>query len=251
MYRGELDHPKVLIASTCAAWKVNGRGEMSWLKHAEKRMEDAAAHGIEVEHFMALEVDRRGLTPFEGLVLRMMEVDPNFVIWTFMIDDPSMTEYTGSSRLPRICTGRNLAIEYAQQRDHSHILYLDTDTKVPSDCVPKLLDVGRPITGGEVPNYGLHGEPIRLRVDSDEEYPYPVEEHWNTAGFLLVSRPVFRKIRWRWDDESGLTDDPCYQNDANDAGFGMTWVRKDVVGVHEEALVGVEDRTDADRRFYR
>jgi hypothetical protein len=75
------------------------------------------------------------------------------------------------------------------------------------------------------------------------EYPFPVQSHMNTAGFLLIAREVFRRLRWRFDLEAGLTDDPCYYRDAKELLGVPTYVRKDVIGRHwPEAIPPLEDR---------
>jgi hypothetical protein len=121
-------------------------------------------------------------------------------------------------------------------RGASHILHLDADMCPPGDCLPKLLAMRHPLVGGEVPTYNLHGPVV-------PEYPFPVQSHMNTAGFLLVAREVFRRLRWRFDLEAGLTDDPCYHADACDLLGIPTYVRKDVRGRHwPESIPPLEDR---------
>lgn len=237
----------IVVASTVAAWKCNGRGELAWLETMETMAFDAQRIGEELRIFVAVELDARGLSPFDRLIERLQILQQAasipFDLWTFSLDDVT-DQITTTNRLIRICTGRNLAHEFAMRMGATHILFLDTDTLVPGDCVSKLLEVNHPVVGGEVPNYCLHG-PIVPGFD------FPVEEHWTTAGFLLVSRDVFKVLRWRWNPDDGIiTDDPCFQSDQQVWGFGQTWVRKDVIGEHIEPLVAVENR-DADLKRYR
>jgi hypothetical protein len=244
--------PHVLVATTCAPWKCNGVGELAWLDRAEERLMRAEDAGIRLTHFLAAEVDGRGMEPYDALEDRLCEVkaaaDPawDVVTWQFRVDD-LIQEFDGRSRLHRICAGRNLAHEYAQSDfSISHILFIDTDTSVPADSVNRLLEVDHGIVCGHVPNYAHSGP----KVPNPEYRDMDLQEHWTTAGFMMVRRDVFRKMRWRWDLQSGSTDDPCFQADAQEFGFGQTWVRHDVVGTHVEPLVGVEER-DADRTYYR
>ncbi len=236
----------VLIATTVAPWKANGNGELAWLERAEERWVKAREAGIDVSHFIAYEVDDRGMAPYSELEARLGEDLPmiHTVTHQFMMNTGE-TEYSGRSRLGRICAGRTMAHDYAQQQAYTHILFLDSDVEVEDDCVPKLLEVDHGIVGGHVPVYGLDGPQVEEHRNID------LREHWNTAGFLLVRRDVFRALRWRWDLETGCTDDPCFQQDAVKGGWGQTWVRHDVIGVHVEPMVPVEDRNDVDRKIYQ
>ncbi len=230
----------IIVGATCASWKCNGKGELAWLETAEALIEDAASVGHELTFFASLEVDARRQQPFHGLLDRMEDLPSSF--WTFSLDD-GVEEIDTMNRLVRICTGRNLVHEYALRNFASHILFVDTDTWVPGDSISKLLELRHPVVGGEVPNYRLQGPPV-------PGFDFPVQEHWNTAGFLLVERDVFTRLRWRTDHPLGLSDDPCFDFDAHAAGFGHTWVRKDVIGQHIEPLLPVEERT-ADKRIHR
>lgn len=274
--------PKILIATTIAPWKATERGGLAWLHKAEERVQIAREAGFEIEHFIAIEVDGRGYIPYEDFFNRLDDIGEAtgcpLEFWKFMLDQ-GQEFWDSENRLPRICFGRDLAHEYIQRRDHDAILFIDTDVKVPPDCIPKLWDVGRPLTAGHVPNYGLEGPVVQWRPEScrrtdcdwiqtcvdgppcDDEhhysgehhhvYPYRVEEFATTAGFLMISRDVARALRWRVDKDAGMTDDPCFQADAVKMGFGMTYVRRDVVGVHVEPLIAVEAREKELRRYYR
>lgn len=231
----------IVVATTIPAFKCNGASELAWLNNAT---EIAESHPEGVEFFAAIEVDGRGQLPFLNLFRRFNETlgDENWTFWQFSIDTGE-DEITTGNRLIRICTGRNLAQEYAKRAGATHILFVDSDTMIPGDSIPKLLEVDWPVAGGDVPAYGLHGPVI-------DEYPFPVEEHWNTAGFLLIRREVFRKVAWHWDADAGLTDDPTYQNDQQAHGFGQTRVRKDLIAHHVEWLLPLEERGH-DRTYYR
>lgn len=146
-------------------------------------------------------------------------------VWNYLINETA-NRVTNDARLAGICAGRNLAHEYAQRdRDISHILFLDTDLQPPVDAIDRLLRLDHPVVGGHVPVYCLDGPRVE-EVDGD------VREHWNTAGFLLVARDVFRTVRWRWDLEADMTDDPAFAHDVRLLGFGPTWVDHEVIGLH-------------------
>ena len=71
--------------------------------------------------------------------------------------------------------------------------------------------------------------------------PFPeeadVRSHWTTAGGLLMTREVIKRLRWRHDNEDRLSEDPAFQIDAVKAGFGQTWVRHDVIWQHAPLVI--------------
>lgn len=240
----------VLIASTVAPWKCDGAQEVAWLRTAEFIADEAADAGHEVEWFCAVERDGRGDAPFGTLMARIANLGGT--VWRFSVDDNS-DEIDAQNRLIRICTGRNLAIEFAQRsRDFSHILFLDSDIYPPPEIVPALLALRRPLAGLKVDAYSLDGKPVEATclLEAGLEGA-DVREHWNTAGCLMVERLAFSKLRWRTEIDAGLTDDPCFQGDAVRYGFGQTWVRHDIVAQHHPgSMVPVENRP-GDRVVYR
>lgn len=211
----------IVVGTTLAPYKLDG-SELNWLENGEEFLDrDPRTH-----FFAALELlPSRGTAVFARLLTRLNAFGGT--AWTFALDDDER-KLTSANRLTRICMGRNLVIEYALRVQASHILFLDSDLRVPGDSIEKLLELDAPIAGGDVPAYCLHGPPALTR------YAFPVERHWNTAGFLLVRREVFACVRWRHEffGGTGRTDDPCYAADAEALGFGETLVRKDLVGRH-------------------
>jgi hypothetical protein len=224
----------IVVGSTCAPWKCNGKEEIAWLETADQ-MRDSA----DVKFFAALETDRRGLSPYSKLLGHLKYNLGDH--WTFSLND-NENEVTSHNRFIRITTGRNLITEYAMRTNATHILFLDTDMRVEGDCLPKLLEVDHPVVGGNVPAYCLGGPIVG-------NYPFEVQHYMTTAGFLLVSREVFSMVRWRHNGDAGMTDDPCYQYDASLMGF-ETRVRMDVIGTHVGPLVDVSLR-DGDRTHYQ
>lgn len=203
----------------------------NWLANAEA-IRDSRSE--EVRFFATFEVDGRAIDHFKPVTERLAELGGTW--WTYTIDD-GRTMVNTANRLHHICAGRNLIQDYAVGHpDCTHILFLDADTRPPGDCLTKLLEMQHPLVGGQVPTYGLSGPDV-------PGYPFPVQAHMNTAGFLLAARPVFRQIRWRTDMDHGMTDDPCYHRDARDFLGVETHVRKDVVASHfPESIPAIEHR---------
>jgi hypothetical protein len=283
----------VLIASTTVPYKVDDGLDRCWLTHAAAWR--AQGHDV----FCALQ-DMAGLSHrFAPLEARLSELGA--WVWRFAIAEPGLLEIDSNNRLIGICTGRNLAHEFAanRRRDYEAILFLDTDVTPPVDLVDRLLEIPRPLVGSNIGIYCLGISTCR-RCDNgvywddqacqtcgmppphiDPPYvpfgpgghhligcPYPqpdytrplnetygepehqactcgpvdVREHWTSAGALLVRRGAYRRLRWRWDrglpsdaktaQPGGNTDDPCFQQDAVDLGFGQTWTRHDVTCDH-------------------
>lgn len=243
----------ILVAATTASWLGRSDPNLTtrWLENAE----EMASHG-DVAFFAALEAHPEKREALDPLLYRLSSSGGE--VWWFWMDDLEEEAQT-NLRTRRVCTGRNLIIEYALHHRFTHVLFLDADLIPPGDAVPKLLDVDWPIVGGDVPVYCLGGDPVLNRrtwmspgtwLTMDSYFPYSVEEHWNTAGFLLVRTEVLQHIRWGWDPIEGLSDDPWFAREVERAGFGKTLVRKDVVGDHI-ALGQLEARPGIDRRLDR
>lgn len=214
---------KVMCGSTIPAYKAadHSAESISWLATAEEMISTSKSAGHEVGFFATLEVDARGLEPFQEVIDYLLRVQGLW--WKFSVDLGDEI-IDGSTRLPRICMGRNLLIEAALMEPAiSHILFLDSDTEVPADSVVRLLALERPLAGGHVPVYCLRGPVVQAPN---------VQEHWNTAGFLMVERKVFSHVRWGIDPDGGNTDDPHFALCAELMGFGKTWVDHDLIARH-------------------
>lgn len=223
----------ILVGTTMTGFACASEDtSLSWLANAEAMRE---ATKDEVQFFAALETDARGLGPFERVIARLDELGGLF--HTFSYDD-GRTSVDTSNRLWHLCMGRDLVTNRAIDSGASHLLYLDADVVVLADSIEKLLELNGPLVGGHVGTYNLSGPPV-------EGYPaeWDVQRHWNTAGFLLVERSVFRTLRWRYDGEGGMTDDPTYARDAREFLGLDTYVRHDVVGTHmPQSIVPIEHR---------
>lgn len=243
--------PSLVIGTTVPTFKALAKEELTWILHAEEMVSDVLSCGFDSVHFFAaIETDARGLAPFTQLILRLKQLSSigpaSGSYWTFSVDDHAK-KIDSYNRLVRICTGRNLIHEFALRGDVSHVLFLDSDLEVPADSVSKLMEMDYPIVGGNVPVYQMTGPKLKDR------YTFPVQEHWNTAGFLMVTRDIIRRIRWRADvhgaDADGLSDDPCFALDVEQLFGYPTHVRKDLIGKHN-LLVALE-RRGHDLRTYR
>jgi hypothetical protein len=218
------------------------------------------ASPVPLQFFCAIQTDGQTLGDgpigyeFTALLDRMIEIGGDSEFWTFHVGG---WKATTRHRLIGITMGRNLIREFAlRDTDATHVLFLDTDLKPDPECIPKLLELDHPVVGGDVPHYCLSGRSVRCSSDhisakacnpnfggGCRSFGFYVQEHWNTAGFLLVRRDVLAQVAWRWDPTSDppITDDPSFATDVERAGFGKTWVRKDCVGQHPP-LIPVEER---------
>jgi len=262
----------IVVASELPAWKIGPEPGYyaSWLDHAEEIRDShmrADGAGSDVHWLLVLELDARGLEVFKP-VLDLMDakgLHPNNLL-TFSYDDGRASVTTGN-RLVRICTSRNLITQWAVDNGASHVLFADADTSIPGDALTKLLQVYYPIVGGRVPTYILEGPRVDVSalphidgcgfygLDPDatcdcEVWDWRITQHMNTAGFLLVARDLFNRLRWRTDPDLGLTDDPCYDNDATALGF-PTWVREDCVAQHYPMSIGPVEGRGHDLKVYR
>lgn len=221
----------IVVATTLAKYVMDDPDTWgAWMRHAEQI---TASHTDGVQFFAALELDADGLDPFGPLLVRLAEIGGEH--WTYMLDDGRCT-VTTANRLRHITFGQNMATDYALAAGASHLLFMAADCAPPADALPKLLELDHPLVGGEVPTYCLSGPVVG-------GYPFPVEEHMATAAFVLLRRDLLRRIRWRWDVDEGMSDDPCLHADARDLLGVPTYVRKDCVGRHyPEAIGPVETR---------
>lgn len=227
---------------------------LAWLRTAEELRANAGAD-VEVEFFATLEVTDLGLDgvrPFHAVGRRIVDLGGSYHKFAY---GDYRAEVTTGNRLWHICAGRNMIQDHAMNTGATHILFLDADMMPPPDAIARLLEMKYPIVGGEVPTYALSGParhtftviPGRGTIDVRRHWKFPsewdVREHMNTAGFLLVEREVFKRIRWRYSIDDGMTDDPCYNQDAREFLGYPTLVRHDVKGRHfPESILPIEQR---------
>lgn len=248
----------VLVGTTLAAFAMD-RPELwgSWLNNAESMQRDwADAKGEHVHFFAAIELDARGYAPFDALTARLAALNGSIndydSAFGFTLDD-GRTEVTTNNRLRHITMGQNLVTDYACSRpDVTHLLFMAADCEPPADAISKLVELDWPIVGGHVPTYCLDG-PRRFHMEREcgdistaiKDVPAgaDVREHMATAAFILLRRDLFTKLRWRWDLDAGMTDDPCMHHDALTLLGTPTYVRHDVIGKHyPECIPAIEER---------
>jgi hypothetical protein len=265
---------RVLVATTIGPYKMDRPDEaLAWLIGAE---ELTGTSNAEMLVFAALEVDARGLDRYRPVLDRLDDLNGEH--WTFSLDTGDSHIHGDTEREPRICLGRNLALERANRANGiTHVLLLDSDIEPQRGALGRLLEVDYPVVGGHVPTYSFLTGP-RVMVDKIEMFgkplwrsaiggrgregilrhherePFPADHemfcHWNTSGFLLLAREAFSVIRWGWDLGSGLTDDPWTQ--ARLAERRMpTWVDYSVIGNHHPPTIYPVDARGHDLELYR
>lgn len=261
----EIDYQKHFVIGTpLVGWKCDSKEHLNWIAGWQGIMQKFP----NVKWFSAFELDSRGLEPFAEVIDVLRQVNGDY--WTYSIND-MQSKVTSSNRWIRIETGRNLIREFAQRVrvtsghhwgedctelnhgvvNYQAILYVDSDIALDVDIVEKMLEIDRPLVGVDVPSYCLSGP-----IVSQEPR---VEEHWTTAGALLVNAPAFYDLPWSHNAYLNLSDDPTFQSMAErllrregvttlDSTYGMTWVRKDIQAKHCGQLSPVENRNIADRK---
>jgi hypothetical protein len=244
----EIDYNKHFVIGTpLVGWKIDKKEHLGWLQDVN----NIKSKFSNAKFFVALEVDSRGSEPHIEFInlLNQLEVD----YWTYRIND--FEKYvTYRNRWIRIETGRNLIREYAQRKrvvggnhwgedtekdnigvnSYEAILYVDSDIVLTVEHIEKMFEVDRPLVGVDVPEYNLKGKVIN-------ENPR-IEEHWNTAGMLLVNSPAFYELIWGHNAFYNYSDDPSFQYLSEKIGWGQTWVRKDIKAKHIGQLLSVENR---------
>lgn len=231
----------ICVGTTLCAFAMTENPALwgNWFSNAEAVK---AASPEPVHYFAAIELDSRGLAPFGPFLNRLAEVGGTY--WTYTLDD-GRTEVTTKNRLNHITMGQNLVSSYCTARnDVSHLLFMAADCQPPSDAIPKLLEVKHPLVGGEVSTYCLSGPQVT-------GYPFPVQAHMATAAFIFIERQVFKKLRWRFDGDEGLSDDPAYHKDAQDLLGIRTLVRKDCIGKHYPESIGPLEGRGYDLKVFR
>jgi hypothetical protein len=244
----EIDYNKHFVIGTpLLGWKVDRNEHMAWLRYKE----EIVSKFPNAKFFSSFELDHRGIEVFNEVIESLNNVNGDF--WTYTINDKEKN-VSSENRWIRIETGRNLIREFSQRSrkmsghhwgedcskennglvNYEAILYVDSDIYVDSSMIERMFEVDHPIVSVNVPGYGLSGKVVN---ESPE-----IQEHWNTAGMLLVNSPAFYDLPWSHNALTNLSDDPTFQFHAERLGYGQTWVRKDVSAKHMGQLVPVESR---------
>jgi hypothetical protein len=229
---------RVLVCSTMTTFAMDREDSWgAWLFNAERMRE---SHPDGVEFFAAIEVDARGLQPFEPLLKRLLTLHGHRWVWSL---DDGRVNITTKNRLAHLTTGQNTCNLYACAGDYSHMLFVAADCEPPPDVIPKLLEVNKNVVAAHSPTYCLPNRP------ASNAWKIPVATWVDpdtlcfSAACVMLDREAFRLLRWRADRDAGLTDDPCLQRDA---WFNHGWhvyVRTDAVTRHyPETIPPIEHR---------
>ena len=203
----------------------------AWLRNAEAIK---ASHPDGVVYFAAIQVDDRGIEPFEPLLDRLREVGGSW--WTYSLHD-GRSRVTQSNRLRHITTGQNLISTFATDYNASHLLHMAADTEPPPDVLPKLLEARNGVAAASCSTYCFDYDPLPEYAD------FPVAGPPMTAVCVLLEREVFKRLRWRADPDLGMTDDPSLTHDAKTLLGVETLTRIDCEAIHHPQTISrIEDR---------
>lgn len=234
---------RFVIGTPLVAWKVEQNEHDAWLQNHD----EIKAMFPNVRYFAALELDHRGISAYGDFIQRLKDMGIDY--WTYSINDFEPV-VDSNNRWIRIETGRNLIREYAQRgqkyndagvvgfHKNEAILYLDSDIIMRPEVINAMFEIDRSMVGVHVPAYNLSG----FLMNSDPR----IEEHWTTAGALLVNEPACWDLPWYHNIHMGLSDDPTFQY-LGARLYGQTWVRKDFHVEHIGKLSPVEHRSIPNR----
>lgn len=210
----------------------------AWLRTAK---EIQASVDDEVRFFAALQFDGRGHGLFEPVLDLLTKVGGAW--WFYSLDD-GRKQVTGENRGRHLCTGLNLISEYATSVGAHHLLQMAADCEPPADVLPRLLEVRSGIVAAACSTYfGDYSHPFFTSEPAADVYPFPVVGPPMTSVCCLIHRDVFKRLKWRWDGDLGLTDDPAYTKDGREMLGVKTLTRLDCVATHHPAAIGpVDDR---------
>jgi hypothetical protein len=124
------------------------------------------------------------------------------------------------------------------------MLFLAADTMPPNDIIPRMLEIDHPLCAPYITTYGLRGPLV-------DKYPFPVMDAMASAAAIFISREVFSKIRWRWDLDKNMSDDPCFHHDALHYLKIPTYVRQDCLAHHFPIAVGPIETRGHDMKVYK
>lgn len=231
----------IVVGCTLPPFKMGGDWHNwgAWLQNAEQVQ---ASIDEPVVYFAALEVDARGLAPFEPLLDRLGEL-PDSDYWTWMLND-AVTVVGTSTRLRRICLGHNLVGTYAlEDAAASHVLFLASDTQAPDDVLPRLLELDVAAAACHIPTYCLDG-PRSARFPQ-----WDVRNHMESCACMLLRRDVINRIKWRSSGDDGTTDDPSMHMDLQEFLGESVYSRHDVPATHwPQSIPSIEVRHSAQER---
>jgi hypothetical protein len=202
----------------------------AWLRNAEEIQNSVTD---EVRYFAAIETDGRGLSPFTPLLRRLSWLSGT--CWTFSLSD-GRTQVTGENRGRHITMGQNLVSEYATSVGATHLLHMASDTEPPPDVLPKLLAVDNGIAAAECPTYCMSVGRTSQSFKQIDDFIVTIGPM--TAVCVLLKRQLFKALKWRWDPDLGMTDDPSFSHDAKRLFDVETLTRIDCVAKHHPESIG-------------
>ena len=119
---------------------------------------------------------------------------------------------------------RNICAKAFVQSKHSHLLFLDSDTVPPTDCLEKMLATGRPLVSGICPMFVQDTVCLAIaRKLGEQTYGFfddvPEEPFEFDAGGLaccLIAREVFEQLEEPW---FAFKETPGGEQVGEDIGF--------------------------------
>lgn len=238
----------ICVSTTMAPYVLDGAREYwdRWLYNAQ--LVKSFVPEQDVCYFAALEVDARGLKPYEdaGVLKAIKRVGGSW--WTFSFNDGSR-EYATSNRVIRITMGQNITQHHAMIVGADWLCFLAADCAIPDDGLEAMLALDWPLCGLNVPTYCFKGP--RRHKGLRTQYPptWDVQEHINSAACLFMARKVFTRIKFRVDLDKGMTDDPCFHHDALALGY-PTYVRHDKPAMHYPECIGAIETRHQERTIH-
>lgn len=236
----------IVIGTTIATFAMSKQDTWkAWLYNAAEQKAQAAALGIDVKHFASIQIDARGLEPFQPFIDELTKLGGEY--WVYSLDD-GRSQITMTNRWRHITMGQNLVFDYCQAiPDCTHLLFMAADASAPGDIISKMLEMNHPLCAPYMSTYQLRGTQVVTNRRTGQFYPpeWGVEDAMASAACIFIGREVFRKIRWRWDADTQMSDDPCLHYDSHTLLDIPTYVRHDVLAAHYPMAVGAyETRFD-------
>lgn len=216
----------------------------SWMRNAEMVKENYQHFGkwTDIQYFAALQVDARGIEPFEPFIKRLEQIGGQF--WTYSLDD-GRTEVNTKNRIRHIVVGQNLCNDFSMSNSNcTHMLFMAADCMPPDDILPKMLEMDHPLCAPYIATYGLRGPKV-------DKYPFPVMDAMASAAAIFMDRSVFSGLRWRWDMDKNMSDDPAFHHDALHYLNIPTYVREDCRAKHFPESIGAIETRGHDMRVVR
>jgi hypothetical protein len=235
----------ITICTTVAAFVMDNEDHWgSWMKNAEKVKENYQHFGdwTDVQYFAAIQIDSRGIEPFKPFTDRLESIGGTY--WTYSLDD-GRTEVNTKNRVRHIVVGQNLCNDFSMSNPAcTHMLFMAADCMPPDDILPKMLEMNHPLCAPYITTYGLRGPIV-------EKYPYPVMDSMASAAAIFMDRSIFSGIRWRWDMDKNMSDDPSFHHDAIHYMNTATYVREDCIAKHFPEAVGAIETRGHDMTVHR